>query len=284
MSKDPKFLIVKKYQYTEGINEPDLIFFDISGNLILRHNEVFLSKFMGTVELLRYPEYFQIISAEKYSWEIIITSDRIVCKQNLNEVFGAFELMDHIDNNGVLVVVDPNRKLNLKDMFKFVNKREKNVKDYILTFQIANTRISNISITKVEGPNELPKPGAIELWYKDSSILTDSSTQIIIYPKDLYVEDPYLLGLQIHKYSLEEKLKCVNKKHELDTTWSVSQFNTLELALKRLIQRPKMLAQGSGSLDSDSWDPIIFQTHPIQWLSDIFSRSLKKGDKFSLTM
>ncbi|MCP4760617.1 MAG: hypothetical protein GY870_02475 [archaeon] len=79
-------------------------------------------------------------------------------------------------------------------------------------------------------------------------------------------------------------MKCVNKKHELDTTWSVSQFNTLELALKRLIQRPKMLAQGSGSLDSDSWDPIIFQTHPIQWLSDIFSRSLIKGDKFSLTM
>jgi hypothetical protein len=194
-----------------------------------------------------------------------------------------FELMDHLDNHATLSVVESTNTVNLNEMFKMVDKKKKEINDYIITFQLALTRLSSISVTKVENKkNGKPIPGGIELWYKDSSLITDS--QITICPSNLSFEDPYKHALQIHTESLKEKLRCVEKKREIDPKFSSGDYSSWKSTLDRLAKKPDMLAQGSGDLDSESWDPLVFQSHPIQWLSDVFSHSITTTDKVHLSM
>lgn len=282
MSRDPIFLIVKKDRYMAGVDQPNLILFNTEGDLILRSTESLLNKFEGTVEILRYPEFFQLISAEKFEWKIYITTERIIFANNLNSFKGLFEFMDHLDNNSTLTVVESTNTVNLNEMFKIVDKKKKEMNDYVLAFQIAYTRLSSISVTKVESKkNGKPVPGGIEIWYKDSSILTDS--QITIYPANLSFEDPYKHALHIHTEALKEKLKCVERKKEIDPNFTQGDYNSWKSILDRLYKKPDLLAQGSGDLHSESWDPLIFQSHPIQWLSDVFSHSIKASDKVHLS-
>jgi len=278
MERDPKFLIVQHFNWQTNINDPDMILFNPNGELILRQNEIVVIKVSGTVEALRFPEYFQLVSAEKQNWVMYFTSERIIIKQNLEQTKGLFEFMDHIDNNGVLIVVDSTGRISLDEMFKMVEKR-KPLKDFSIAFQIAYTRISSISINKGEGRGGKSIPNAIELWYKDSKDKSD--TQFINYPADLNIEKPYDLGLVLQKISLEEKLKCTERKHQIDPTWNIGDYNSWKSTLIRLIQKPDMQAQGSGDLDSESWDPIVFQAHPIQWLDDVFAQTIKKDDPFT---
>jgi hypothetical protein len=279
MERDPKFLIVQHFNWQTDLNDPDMILFNVNGDVILRQNEIIINKFTATIEALRFPEYFQLVSSEKQNWVIYLTSERIICKNNLEQTKGLFEFMDHIDNNGILIVVDSTGKISVDEMFKIVEGKKRPMKDFTIAFQIAYSRISSISINKGETKNGKAIPNAIELWYKDSKDKSDS--QFIIYPTDLNVEKPYDLGLLLQKISLEEKLKCTEKKHQIDPTWNIGDYNSWKSTLIRLIQKPDMQAQGSGDLDSDSWDPIVFQAHPIQWLDDVFARSIKKEDRFN---
>lgn len=283
MERDPKFLIVSNTSYSRNVNSPNLVLFNTGGELILREKEVLLNKLDASVEILRFPEYFQLLSSEKYSWSVYITTERLICAKNLAKVSGAFELMDHVDNNGVLAVVDPTNSVSLGKMFKLVNRRKSKTRDYTMAFQIAYTRISSISVAKIEDPKSgEPISGGIELWYKDS--LNASDSQIIIYPENLSFENPYEHALMIHKNALEEKLRCAEKRKEVDASFTKGDYSTWKSTLTRLIQKPDMLAQGSGSLGVQSWDPLIFQTHPVQWLEDVFARSLEASDPVTTSM
>ncbi|MHA1341309.1 MAG: hypothetical protein ACTSRZ_15135 [Promethearchaeota archaeon] len=276
MERDPKFLIVQKNRYVSGIDQPNIILFNPEGELILRSNEVLIDKFEGSVEILRFPEYFELLSYEKYNWFIYITSERLICANNLDKIKNAYELMDHIDNFGVLAVIEPYGSVSLDDLFAMVRKRKKEVKEYIMAFQIAYTRLSSVSVFKVEDKKGEPIMGGVELWYKDSESATDS--QIMIYPKNTF-EDPYKHALTIHTEALKQKLACTNKKKEIDPNFGEGKYVKWKSTLERLIKKPDLLAQGSGDLNIQSWDPIIFQSHPIQWLCDAFPATLKPDDK-----
>ena len=63
MARDPKYMLVRLDSYTD-INSPDLCLFNTDETLILRDGEVFHNKVEGTIELLRHPEYFQMVSSE----------------------------------------------------------------------------------------------------------------------------------------------------------------------------------------------------------------------------
>lgn len=283
MDRDPKFLIVSNTRYTRNIDSPNLILFNQDGELILRDKEVLLNKLDASVEILRFPEYFQLLSSEKYSWSVYITTERLICAKNLAKISGAFELMDHIDNNGVLAVIDPTNAINLDQMFKIVNRKKSEARNFTMAFQLAYTRISSISVAKIEDPKTFePISGGIELWYKDSINASDS--QIIVYPENLSFEKPYDHALMIHKNALDEKLRCANRRKEVDPNFTKGDFATWKSTLTRLIQKPDMLAQGSGTLGVESWDPLIFQTHPVQWLSDVFARSLDASDRVNTSM
>ncbi|MHA1819141.1 MAG: hypothetical protein ACTSU2_09815 [Promethearchaeota archaeon] len=276
-NRDPKFLIVRNYAWPQS-DDPNLIMFNTEEHLILRDGEKRIDKVEAKVELLRFPEYFEIISEEKYVWEVYFTSERIIVKRSLDKIRGAFELLDHLDNNGTVIVADPLNELDLNHVFKIVDKRKKEIKELTLAFQIAYSRISSISITKIEGSSGNPIEGGIEIWYKDSESSTDS--QIIISPTAPKIDEPYKIGLLLQENSLKEKLACLEKKKELDSSFDKGVYNTWSSALKRAIARPDLLMRGSAEPgDKDSWDPIIFQTQPIQWLSDEFSRTLNPNAK-----
>ncbi|MBD3352441.1 MAG: hypothetical protein GF364_13215 [Candidatus Lokiarchaeota archaeon] len=283
MVRDPKFLLIQNNRYTAGIDGPNLILFNLQGDLILRSKEAMLNKFEGKVEILRFPEYFQLLSAEKYAWEIYVTTERLICKNNLYKMRGAFELMDHVDNHSTLAVVEPTGTVSVNDIFHMVDKKDKELKNYTIAFQIAYTRLSSISVTKKEQKRTgEPIPAGIDMWYKDSAEAKDS--QITIYPINLSFEDPYRHALHIHTESLKEKLRCTNRKKDIDSSFNKGDYNSWKSTLERLLKKPDMLAQGSGSLDSDSWDPLIFQTHPIQWLDDVFAHSIEPKDKVHVSM
>lgn len=285
MPRDPMYLIIKNGDYGESYNNPDLFILDgKTGSLIPRDGETVLNKFTGSVELLQYPDYFQMVSSEKYKWTILITSERIVCFNRLDSMPGVYEFMDHVDLRNNLIALSPEGELKVDSIFRLVGNRDPSIRDYYIGFQIAYTRISGVSVVKVDGPKDTARPGGIEMWYKDSDEFNDSDSQIIIYPSDLNVEKPYEIGLLINKNALEEKLRCTEKKKEIDPNFSKGDYNTWKSVLIRLLKKPDMLAQGSGSLDSSSWDPLIFQSHPIQWQTDAFARSLKPNDKVHLSM
>jgi len=274
----PIFLIVQKNKFISGMDEPNIILFNTDGDLILKSTEILYDKLECSIEILRFPEYFELLSYEKYNWNLYITSERLICARDIEKIKDAYELLDHLDNFGLVAVIEPSGSISLENVFSMVRKRQKEIKNYILTFQIAYTRISSVSIFKLEDKDAKPKMGGIELWYKDSENATDS--QIMIYPKNSF-EDPYKHALKIHTEALKLKLKCIERKKEIDHNFNEGDFIKAKSIFERLIKKPDMLSQGSADLKTESWDPIIFQPHPIQWLCDAFPKTLKPNDKMN---
>ena len=82
------------------------------------------------------------------------------------------------------------------------------------------------------------------------------------------------LGVLLQGAVLKQKVKCLKKKHEIDPTWEAEDYHTLLAATQRLVKAPDFLAMGSPSLDDESFNPISFQPHPIQWCDEVFYRSM----------
>jgi hypothetical protein len=267
-NRDPFFIACNHATHEGYTDEPDYTLLDPTGNLILRSNETIIQEFSGDFMMLRYPEQRWLINNEKIqNWSIILTSERLV---GIKPVLfpGAFEFFDHIETYGKFAGLHPTEELTIDQFFGWLGKKKKNLNSFSLTFQLAFTRISMISCIKMM----TPEISGIEFWYEDGP--NKSQTQIQIFAPTLSGKQIYDIGVQLQGSSLNEKMMCLKKKHEIDPTWEVENYNTYLASIKRLVTAPDFLAMGSGTLDSDSYDPVSFQPHPIIWSKEIFARSM----------
>jgi hypothetical protein len=268
-NRDPLFLACFNGDHSGYKDDSQFTLTDPQGNLLLRTNEQLLTKFEGDFMMLRFPEQRWLINNETIqNWTIYITSERIVGIKKILFA-GAFEFFDHLETYGKFAGLHPTEEITIKQFFAWLGKGDKNLAKFSAAFQIAYTRLSSVSCLKLMGTDV----SAVDLWYDDAP--GGSQTEIQIHPHGMNPRQIYDLGVQIQGLSLKEKELCLIKKHELEPMWEQKEFNTYLAAIQRLVKAPDFLAMGSGTLDSESWDPISFQPHVVVWAEDVFARSFK---------
>lgn len=266
--RDPLFIACFHASHEGYKDDVQFTLIDNNGELLLRSGEQLISRFIGDIMMLRYPEQKWLVNNETiHDWVIYFTSERIVAAKKV--LFqGAFEFFDHIENNGKFMGLHPTDEIKIDTFFHWLGQKEKRLKACTLTFQLANTRINMISCIKLASP-EL---AGVECWYDDAP--NASQTLIQFYPKDMEQKAIFQLGVNLQGASTKEKLRCLEKKHILDPGWEPNEYNTYLAATQRLVNAPDFLAMGSGSLESESFEPITFQPHSIVWDTDVFLRSI----------
>lgn len=276
-NRDPFFIACFNGDHSAYKDDPQFTLIDTKGELVLRTNEQMLSRFNANLMLLRYPEQKWIINPETIqNWTCYFTTERIVIAKKV--LFdGAFEFFDHIETNGKFAGLHPTDEISIGQFFHWLGEKDKILQKYTLAFQIAYTRISMISCIKTEST----EVSGIECWYDDTTGGTTQS-DIQIFPLNMISKSIYGNGVQLQGAALKEKLKCLEKKHVLDPKWEIENYNTHVASIQRLANAPDFLAMGSGTLESDSFDPITFQPHPINWDSEVFSRSMVGNEKIRI--
>lgn len=267
--RDPMFFICKKDAHAGYSDHPDFVLVNPAGDPILRTGEILIGPFRADVMMLRYPEQVWLINnMEVHDWNVYFTSTRLIFTKDV--VFpGAFEFYDQVDRYGKLGILHPTEEISLDKFFSILDGRNrKMLDDFKVTMQIALTRIPSISLSKINSTNV----DCIDFFYEDSKN-REESTQIQIYPKDLDPKDIIKIGIKLQEVSLREKLECLKKKHEVHPEWEREEYNTFISGLQRLVMKPDFLAMGSAELNEESFNPIVFQPHPLVWNTDTFSNT-----------
>ncbi len=269
-NRDPFFFACAHATHEGYSDDPEFALVNPEGELLLRTGEKIIKKMRGHFVMLRYPEERWLVQQEKFqSWDIYITSERVV---GIHPVLfpGAFEVYDWLEEYGKFAGLHPTDQIEINQFFRWINKKDKILKNFSLIFQLANTRISSVSCIKMMGTD----PSAVEFWYDDAP--NASQTRMYIYPEPgkMTGEDLFNLGVAINGSALIEKERCLKKKHQIDPTWEAEEYNTHLAALQRLVRAPDFLAMGSPGLDDESFNPISFQPHPVQWCQEVFERTM----------
>lgn len=265
--RDPMFFICKKDAHTGYTDQPDFALVNPTGEPILRTGEYLLGPFNADIMMLRLPEQVWLVNnMEVQDWKVYLTTARLILIKDV--VFpGAFEFYDQVDRYGKLAVLHPTEEITLNQFFSMLEgKNRKKLDDFKLIVQIALTRISSISLSKINSTDV----ECVDFFYQDSKN-KEESTQIQIFPKGIQKNDIIKIGIKMQEASLREKIECLKKKHEVHPEWEREDFNTFLTALNRLVVKPDFLAMGSAEMDEDSFNPIILQPHPLVWDTDTFS-------------
>ncbi len=265
--RDPIFFICKKDAHAAYFDQPDFALVNPAGEPILRTGEFLLGPFMADVMMLRLPEQVWLVNnMEVHDWKVYLTSARLILVKDV--VFpGALEFYDQVDRYGKLAVLHPTEEISLNQFFSMLEgKQRKRLDDFKLVVQIAITRISSISLSKINST----AVECVDFFYQDSKI-KEETTQIQIFPKEIQSKDIIKIGVKLQEAALREKIECLKKKHEVHPEWEREDFNTFLTALNRLVVKPDFLAMGSAEMDEDSFNPIVLQPHPLVWDTDTFS-------------
>ncbi len=264
-SRDPLFIACFNGNHDAYKDDPQFTLINTQGELILRTGEQLLSHFLGDIMMLRFPEQRWLINNETiHDWHFYLTSERLVVTKKVM-FSGAFEFFDHIETYGRFAGLHPTDEITIDQFFQWLEHKDKTLIKFTLAFQFAYTRCSMVSCIKTTSTFV----NGIEFWYEDAP---DSQTEVQVFPGQMDPKSIYNIGVQFQGAALKHKLQCLQKKHQLDPEWEMENYNTYLASIQRLANAPDFLAMGSGSLDSDSFDPITFQPHPINWDSEVFAR------------
>jgi hypothetical protein len=274
-NRDPLFIACFNGNHEGYKDDPQYTLINSQGELILRTDEQLLFHFFGDIMMLRFPDQRWLINNETiHDWGFYLTTERLVVTKKV--LFsGAFEFFDHIETYGKFAGLHPTEEISINQFFHWLEHKDKFLQQFTLAFQLAYTRCSMVSCIKTTST----QVNGVECWYEDAP---DSQTEIQIFPSGLDPKAIYNFGVQLQGASLKEKLRCIQKKHQLDPNWEIENYNTYLTSIQRLANAPDFLAMGSGTTDSDSFDPITFQPHPINWDTDVFTRSLTGNENIRI--
>jgi hypothetical protein len=257
--RDPLFIACFNGNHQGYKDDPEFTLIDEKGQLLLRTGEQILAQFGGNIMMLRYPEQRWLINPETTpDWTIIFTTERIAILKRV--VFnGAFEFFDHIETFGKFAGLHPTDEIKIDEFFHWLGQKDKRLQKFTLCFQLAYSRISMVSCIKTTGTDV----SGIDFWYDDAPNNSQSGFQL--YPLGHSPKQIYDLGVQLNGAILKQKLQCLEKKHQLDPSWEMENYNSYLAATQRLVTAPDFLSMGSGTIESESYDPITFQPHSLVW-------------------